>query len=109
MRNRVEPQELWRRGIQGAYSYVSASTGTPMTFSVFVPEHAPGTKLPELLVSQGTADNFLDDQRKPHLPQAVCARAGIPATIRMHEGYGHSYFFISTFMAEHVAWHAARL
>jgi len=39
----------------------------------------------------------------------ACAKAGIPATIRMQAGYDHSYYFISTFMAEHVAWHADRL
>ncbi|WP_066531193.1 S-formylglutathione hydrolase [Erythrobacter sp. CCH5-A1] len=68
-----------------------------------------GARLPELLVDQGSADNFLDSQLRTPLLEAACAAAGIPATIRMQEGYDHSYFFISTFMAEHVAWHAARL
>ncbi|WP_347302306.1 S-formylglutathione hydrolase [Croceibacterium sp. TMG7-5b_MA50] len=68
-----------------------------------------GARLPELLVDQGTADNFLDEQLKPHLLQAACERAGIPATIRLQPGYDHSYFFISSFMADHVAWHAERL
>ena len=70
---------------------------------------AGGARLPELLVDQGLADNFLADQLRTELLEAACAAAGIPATIRMHEGYDHSYFFISTFMAEHVGWHAARL
>lgn len=68
-----------------------------------------GARLPELLVDQGTADNFLDTQLKTHLLDEACRKADIPATIRMQEGYDHSYFFISTFMAEHVAWHAERL
>ncbi|MXO75213.1 S-formylglutathione hydrolase [Altererythrobacter aerius] len=68
-----------------------------------------GARLPDLLVDQGTADNFLADQLKTHLLEDACARAGMPATIRMQEGYDHSYYFISTFMAEHVAWHAKRL
>ena len=68
-----------------------------------------GARLPELLVDQGTADNFLDEQLKPHLLQEACERAGIEATIRMQPGYDHSYYFISTFMADHVAWHADRL
>ncbi|EQA99983.1 S-formylglutathione hydrolase [Sphingobium baderi LL03] len=68
-----------------------------------------GARLPDLLVDQGTADAFLDEQLKPHLLQEAAARAGIPATIRMQAGYDHSYYFISTFMAEHVAWHAGRL
>ena len=68
-----------------------------------------GARLPGLLVDQGSADNFLDSQLRTPLLEAACAAAGIPATIRMQEGYDHSYFFISTFMAEHIAWHAQRL
>ena len=68
-----------------------------------------GARLPDLLIDQGTADDFLDDQLKPHLLAEACARAGINATIRMQPGYDHSYLFVSSFMADHVAWHAARL
>lgn len=68
-----------------------------------------GARLPDLLVDQGTADNFLEDQLKTHLLQEAAQKAGIPATIRMQEGYDHSYYFISTFMAQHVAWHAEHL
>jgi S-formylglutathione hydrolase len=68
-----------------------------------------GARLPELLVDQGTADNFLETQLKTHLLDEACRKADMPATIRMQEGYDHSYLFISTFMAEHVAWHAERL
>ena len=68
-----------------------------------------GAHLPELLVDQGTSDNFLAEQLKPELLKQACAKAGIPATIRMQPGYDHSYYFISSFMADHVAWHAERL
>jgi S-formylglutathione hydrolase len=68
-----------------------------------------GARLPDLLVDQGSADQFLDEQLKTHLLEAACRDAGIAATIRMQDGYDHSYFFISTFMADHVAWHAQRL
>jgi S-formylglutathione hydrolase len=68
-----------------------------------------GGRLPDLLVDQGTADTFLDSQLKPHLLDEACRKVDMPATIRLHEGYDHSYFFISSFMAEHVAWHAERL
>ncbi len=68
-----------------------------------------GARLPVLLVDQGTADNFLETQLKTHLLDDACRKADMPATIRMQEGYDHSYLFISTFMAEHVAWHAERL
>ena len=68
-----------------------------------------GARLPELLVDQGTADNFLNDQLKTHLLDEACRNVDMRAEIRMQEGYDHSYFFISTFMAEHIAWHAERL
>lgn len=70
---------------------------------------ADGARLPEFLVDQGTADGFLESQLKTHLLQQACDEAGQAATIRMQEGYDHSYYFISTFMAEHIAWHAMRL
>lgn len=70
---------------------------------------ADGARLPELLVDQGTADDFLESQLKTPLLADACAAAGIPATIRMQPGYDHSYYFIATFMADHIAWHAARL
>jgi S-formylglutathione hydrolase len=68
-----------------------------------------GACLPDLLVDQGDADNFLAEQLRTDLLIDACARAGIAATVRMQPGYDHSYYFISTFMADHVAWHAARL
>ncbi len=68
-----------------------------------------GACVPELLVDQGTADNFLDEQLRPQLLAEACDRAGIPLTLRMQEGYDHSYYFISTFMEDHLRWHAERL
>lgn len=68
-----------------------------------------GARLDNLLVDQGTSDNFLDEQLRTQLLVDACKSAGVEAAIRMQEGYDHSYFFISTFMAEHVAWHAERL
>ncbi|MBC2667912.1 S-formylglutathione hydrolase [Novosphingobium piscinae] len=70
---------------------------------------AGGGRLPALLVDQGEADSFLDSQLKTHLLAEACAAAGQPATIRMQPGYDHSYYFISSFMAQHVGWHAERL
>lgn len=68
-----------------------------------------GARLPALLVDQGDADNFLNDQLRTSLLEDACAKFGQPATIRMQPGYDHSYYFISTFMGEHVRWHAERL
>jgi S-formylglutathione hydrolase len=68
-----------------------------------------GARLPDLLVDQGTADSFLDSQLKPQLLEEACARAGQPLTLRRQEGYDHSYFFIATFIEDHLRWHAQRL
>ncbi|WP_228241780.1 S-formylglutathione hydrolase [Porphyrobacter sp. GA68] len=68
-----------------------------------------GARLPHLLVDQGLADQFLVEQLQTHRLAAACEAAEMPAQIRLHEGYDHSYYFVSTFMAEHVAWHAERL
>ncbi|UOK73123.1 S-formylglutathione hydrolase [Ancylobacter polymorphus] len=68
-----------------------------------------GKRFPEFLVDQGGADPFLDTGLRPQLLADACREAGIPLTLHLREGYDHSYFFISTFMADHIAWHAARL
>lgn len=68
-----------------------------------------GARVTDILVDQGTADNFLEEQLKPDLLTEACEAAGIPLTLNMREGYDHSYYFISTFMADHLRWHAERL
>jgi S-formylglutathione hydrolase len=68
-----------------------------------------GARVAELFVDQGDADQFLAEQLKPELLRAACDAAGIYLTLRMQPDYDHSYYFISSFMAEHVAWHAKRL
>ncbi len=68
-----------------------------------------GARLPDILVDQGTADGFLETQLKPELLEAACKTAGQPLTLRRQEGYDHSYYFISSFMADQLKWHAARL
>jgi S-formylglutathione hydrolase len=68
-----------------------------------------GARLPELLVEQGDKDPFLAEQLRPELLAAACEAAGIALTLRIQPGYDHSYYFISTFLAEHVEWHARRL
>lgn len=65
-----------------------------------------GARLPEILVDQGAADQFLDSQLKPELLRAVCAKAGIALDLRLREGYDHSYYFIASFMADHMRYHA---
>ena len=63
----------------------------------------------DILVDQGDADQFLTDQLKPELLKATADKAGQKLTIRMQPGYDHSYFFMASFIDDHVAFHAARL
>ncbi len=67
------------------------------------PFHSP------ILVDQGTADKFLADQLNPDVFAAACRRSGQAFELRMHAGYDHGYYFISTFVADHLAWHAKAL
>lgn len=68
-----------------------------------------GARFSDLLVDVGDADPFLAEQLRPELLQQACANAQIPLLLRRQEGYDHSYYFISTFMSDHLRWHAARL
>ncbi|HEY7959116.1 MAG TPA: S-formylglutathione hydrolase [Sphingomicrobium sp.] len=68
-----------------------------------------GARVTDLLVDVGTADQFLEQELRPELIERACADAGVALTLRRQQGYDHSYYFISTFMANHLAWHAERL
>ena len=68
-----------------------------------------GARLADILVDQGTADQFVDTQLKPELLVKACAAAGQNLTLRRQSGYDHSYYFISTFIEEHLRWHRDRL
>jgi S-formylglutathione hydrolase len=68
-----------------------------------------GARLPHLLVDQGLKDKFLAEQLHPHLFEQACTEAGQPLTLRRHEGYDHGYYFIASFVADHLAYHAAAL
>ncbi len=68
-----------------------------------------GARVDEILVDIGDSDPFLEEQLRPDLLEAACRNAGIRLELRRHAGYDHSYYFISTFMADHVRWHAKRL
>ena len=68
-----------------------------------------GHRVTELLVDQGLADNFLAAQLQPERLETACANAGIPLNLRRHVGYDHSYWFIQSFVEDHLRWHAARL
>jgi len=62
-----------------------------------------------ILVDQGADDPFLAEQLKPELLKAACSESGLPLELRIHEGYDHGYYFISTFIEDHLKHHAERL
>jgi S-formylglutathione hydrolase len=68
-----------------------------------------GRRLPDLLVDIGLADPFIERELRPALLEAACDAAGQPLVLRRHPGYDHSYYFISTFMMDHLRWHAEHL
>jgi len=68
-----------------------------------------GARVPEILADFGLSDGFLTTQLMPERLEKACAEAGIALTLRRQDGYDHSYFFIATFIEDHLRWHAARL
>jgi S-formylglutathione hydrolase len=62
-----------------------------------------------ILIDQGLADKFLADQLHPQHFEAACAQAGQPLTLRRHAGYDHGYYFIQSFLADHLAHHGSAL
>jgi S-formylglutathione hydrolase len=68
-----------------------------------------GARFTDFLVDVGDADPFLNEQLRPELLERACAKANIPLKLRRQSGYDHSYYFVSTFMDDHLRWHAARL
>jgi S-formylglutathione hydrolase len=70
---------------------------------------ATAPERPPILVDQGLADGFLEKQLRPERLEAACAAAGHPLQLRRREGYDHSYYFVASFLEEHLRWHAAAL
>ena len=68
-----------------------------------------GAQVSSILVDQGTDDSFLSEQLKPDLLDLACSTAGIDLTLRMQPGFDHSYYFIASFMEDHLRWHSDRL
>ncbi len=68
-----------------------------------------GCKVPDLLIDQGLNDQFLTEQLHPHHLENACATAGQKLTLRYHQNYDHSYYFISTFIGDHLSYHREQL
>lgn len=77
--------------------------------AALIEDGAAKGRFDDILVDQGAADPFLEEQLQPALLADACARAVQKLSLRMREGYDHSYFFIATFIADHLAFHAQRL
>jgi S-formylglutathione hydrolase len=103
----VAPGQVpWGQKALGAYLGADAAAWRAHDAVALIED---GARVPALLVDQGDADSFLVEQLKPQLLAEACAAAGIDLTLRLQPGYDHSYYFISTFMEDHLRWHAARL
>ncbi|MBL0551144.1 S-formylglutathione hydrolase, partial [Aeromonas caviae] len=68
-----------------------------------------GETFPEILIDQGLSDDFYETQLRTENLERVCREMNIKASIRYHTGYDHSYYFISSFIGEHIAYHANKL
>ena len=77
--------------------------------TALIEDGAARGRFDDILIDQGGADSFLENQLKPGLFTDACAASGQPVTLRLQPGYDHSYFFIATFIADHLAFHAKRL
>ncbi|MDP2028509.1 MAG: S-formylglutathione hydrolase [Thiobacillus sp.] len=93
----------WGKGCFGAYLGDDQKAWESWDATCLVKAGAP---LPSALIDHGTADEFLAEQLFPQNLQAACTARGIPLTLRMQDGYDHSYHFIATFIGEHLAFHA---
>ncbi len=97
----------WGKGCFGAYLGEDTQTWQAYDATCLI---QAGANAGEMLVDQGTADEFYDEgQLLPENLKAACDQAGVPLTLRMQEGYDHSYHFIATFIGEHIAWHKKAL
>lgn len=96
----------WGQGCFGAYLGDDTKTWESYDATCLVQAGAP---LPPALIDHGTADEFMAEQLFPQNLQSACAARGMPLTLRMQDGYDHSYHFIASFIGEHLAFHARAL
>ncbi len=103
----VQPMTAdWSQGAFRAYLGLDQSAWRAYDTCALIDD---GARFPEFLVDQGSADGFLETGLRPWLLEDACTKAGIDLTLRMQDGYDHSYYFISSFMDDHLRWHATRL
>lgn len=96
-------------GEKALTGYLGANRDTWREYDATELVTARGWKGAPILVDQGTKDQFLENQLKPELLTEACQKTGVPLELRMQDGYDHSYFFISTFIEDHLRHHARYL
>lgn len=99
----------WGEKALGAYLGPDRARWAAHDAALLVEAGAAKGLFDDILVDQGTGDQFLEGQLKPELLQAACDKAGQTLTLRMQPGYDHSYFFMASFIDDHLAFHAERL
>ncbi len=99
----------WGQKSLGNYLGKDTSAWLPHDASEVARNVENNTHFRRILVDQGADDPFLEEQLKPELLQAACAESGLNLELRIHEGYDHGYYFISTFIEDHLRFHAAEL
>ena len=106
----VAPSQVpWGQKALGAYLGPDPAAWAEWDAVALIKALSAGAERLPLLVDQGEADEFLAGQLRPELLAAACEQAGHPLTLRRHAGYDHSYYFIASFVGEHVAHHAQAL
>lgn len=99
----------WGEKIFSAYLGAQRERWKPYDSCELIARVENANDYPELLVDQGLADSFMEEQLKPEALEAVAAKVNYPLTLRRHEGYDHSYYFIASFIDEHIQFHARHL
>ena len=106
----VAPKQVpWGQKAFSAYLGSDQSTWSAYDACALMESAGDRSDYPSILIDQGLADSFLNDQLKPELFANACAKSGQLLSLRTHEGYDHSYFFIASFIEDHLRHHAAIL
>ena len=106
----VAPTQVpWGRKALPAYLGQDKSAWRRHDAVALIEDLADPSAAPPMMVDQGAADDFLEEQLRPHLLREAAEARGLALALGLREGYDHSYYFISTFMPDHVDWHAGHL
>ena len=103
----VAPSQVpWGRKAFGRYLGPDEALWKNHDACVLVSMMGDRSSYPTILVDQGTGDQFLEEQLKPHMFEDACKQSGQPLTVRMQPEYDHSYYFIQSFIGDHISHHA---